>query len=98
VKKVASKGLEAHQHNWEFEENESTDIGKCQRLWKEDNTRIIKVSGMRPGFARIIEKVRISRNINYMKLTFIVQRKVAEWITLTTDHQNHFIDSRKANV
>jgi hypothetical protein len=63
VEKVASKGLEAHKHNREFEENETTDIGKSQRLWKEDNTRIIKVSGMRPGFARIIEKVRISRNI-----------------------------------
>jgi len=41
--------------------NESIDIGKVQRLRKEGNGRINKVLAMRPGFAKIIEKVRISR-------------------------------------
>jgi len=36
------------------------DIGKSQRLQNEGNARINKVSAMRPGLAKIIEKVRIS--------------------------------------
>jgi len=58
------KGLttfwEAHERDQQFGENESTDIGKSQRLWKEGNARINKVPAMRPGLAKIIEKVRIS--------------------------------------
>jgi len=51
---------EAHEHNQQFGENESTNIGKSQKLQKEGNARIIKVWAMRPGLANIIEKVRIS--------------------------------------
>jgi len=51
---------EAHERNQQFGEDESVDIGKSQRLWKEGNARINKVSAMRPGLAKIIEKVRIS--------------------------------------
>jgi len=36
------------------------DIGKSQRLRKEGNARINKVSAMKPGIAKIIEKVRSS--------------------------------------
>jgi len=57
-----SKSWEAHEHDQQFGENESTDIGKCQRLRKEGNARINKVSAMKPGLAKIIEKVHISRN------------------------------------
>jgi len=53
--------LEAHGRDQQFGENESTDIGKSQRLRKESNARINKVLAMRPGSVKMIEKVRISR-------------------------------------
>jgi len=56
-----TKSWEAHECDQQFGENESIDIGKRQRLRKEGNARINKVSAMRPGLAYIIEKVRISR-------------------------------------
>ena len=56
-----TKSLEAHEHNQQFGENESIDIGKSQRLRKEGNARISKVSAMKPGLAKIIEKVSISQ-------------------------------------
>jgi len=58
--KGRTKSWETHQRNQQFGENENTDIGKSQRLPKEGNARINKVSAMRPGLAKTIEKVRIS--------------------------------------
>jgi hypothetical protein len=58
--KGRTKSWEAHKRDQEFGENESIDIGKSQRLRNEGNARIKKVSAMRPGLAKIIEKVRIS--------------------------------------
>jgi hypothetical protein len=58
--KSRTKSLEAHEHNQQFGENESTDIGKSQRLPKEGNARINKLPAMRPGLAKRIEKVCIS--------------------------------------
>jgi len=58
--KGRTKSWEAHERDQQFDENESIDIGKSQRLQKEGNARINKVSAMRPGLANIIEKVRIS--------------------------------------
>jgi len=55
-----AKSWEAHDRNQQFGENESTEIGKSQRLRKEGNARIIKVLAMRPGWIKIIEKVHIS--------------------------------------
>jgi hypothetical protein len=55
-----TQSWEAHERDQKFGENESTDIGKSQRLRKEGNARINKVSAMGPGLAKIIEKVRIS--------------------------------------
>jgi hypothetical protein len=55
-----TKSWEAHERDQQFGENESTDIGKSQRLRKERNARINNVSAMRPGLAKIIEKVHIS--------------------------------------
>jgi len=55
-----TKPWEAHERDQQFGENESMDIGKSQRLRKEGNARINKVSAMKPGLAKIIEKVRIS--------------------------------------
>jgi hypothetical protein len=55
-----TKSWETHERDLQFGENESIDIGKSQRLRKDGNARINKVSAMKPGLARIIEKVRIS--------------------------------------
>ena len=55
-----TKSCEAHKRDQQFGENETKDIGKSQRLRKEGNARINKVSAMKPGLARIIEKVLIS--------------------------------------
>ena len=52
--------MEAHEHNQQVGENESIYMGKSQRLRKEVNAKITKVLAMRPGLAKIIEKVRIS--------------------------------------
>jgi len=65
---MSSRGVKGHTKSWaarerdqQFGENKSIDIGKIQRLRKEGNARINKVSAMRSGLAMIIEKVRISR-------------------------------------
>jgi hypothetical protein len=55
-----TKSWEAHEHNQQFGENESIDFGKCQRHRKEGNARINQVVTIRPGLAKIIEKVHIS--------------------------------------
>jgi hypothetical protein len=57
--KGRTKSWEAHVRNQQFGENKSIDIGKSQRLRKEDNARINKGTAMRPGLAKIIEKVCI---------------------------------------
>ena len=54
--KGRSKSWEAHERDQQFGQCESTDIGKSQRLRKEGNARINKVSAMRPGLAKILDK------------------------------------------
>jgi len=49
--KGRTKPWEAHERDQQFGENESIDIGKSQRLRKEGNARINKVSAIRPGLA-----------------------------------------------
>jgi len=58
--KGRTKSWEAHERNQQFGENESIHVGKSQRVQKEGNARINKVSAMKPGLRKIIEKVRIS--------------------------------------
>jgi len=58
--KGRTKSWEAHESDQQFAENESIDIGKSQRLRKEGNARINKVSAMRQGLAKIIDKEGIS--------------------------------------
>jgi len=58
--KGCTKSWEAHQRNQQFGQNQSTHIGKSQTLRKEGNARIIKMSVMKPGLAKIIEKGCIS--------------------------------------
>ena len=55
-----TKSWEAHERDQQFVENEIIDIGKSQRLRNKGNARINKVSAMRPGLAKIIEKLCIS--------------------------------------
>jgi len=56
-----TKSWESHQRNQQFEENASRHNEKSQRLRKEGNARINKVSAMNADLAKIIEKVCISR-------------------------------------
>jgi len=58
--KGCTKSWEAHERDQQFGENASIAIGKRQRFRKESNARINKVSAMRSGLAKIIEKVCIS--------------------------------------
>jgi hypothetical protein len=58
--KGRTKCWEAHERDQQFGENESRDIGKSQRPGKEGKARINKLSTMKPGFAKIIDKVPIS--------------------------------------
>ena len=58
--KSGTKSWEAHACDQQLGENESIDIGKSQRLRKEGNARINKVSAMKPGLAKIMAQVRIS--------------------------------------
>jgi hypothetical protein len=58
--KGRTKSWEAHERDQQIGENESIDIGKSQRLQKQDNARINKVLAVRLGLAKIIGKVRIS--------------------------------------
>jgi len=62
---VGVKGLtpswEAQEHDQHLGENKSTKIGKSRRLRNDGNARMKEMSAMRPGLAKIIEKVRISR-------------------------------------
>jgi hypothetical protein len=51
---------ETLEHDQQFGENETIYIGESQRLQHEGNARINKVSAMRPGLAKIIQKVHIS--------------------------------------
>jgi len=65
--KGRNKSWEAHLRNQQSGENDSTAIGKSQQLQKEGNAGINKVSAMRPGFTKIIEKVRISRHFESLE-------------------------------
>jgi len=54
-----TKSWEADERDQQFRYTKSIDIGKSQRLSREGNARVNKVSAMRPDLAMIIEKVRI---------------------------------------
>jgi len=58
--KGCTKSWEAHERDQQFGENERIHIGKSHRLQREVDARINKVSGMKPGLAKIIYKVLIS--------------------------------------
>jgi hypothetical protein len=56
-----TKAWQGHERDQQFGENETIDIGKCYRLRKKGNARINMLSLMKPGGAKIIEMVCISR-------------------------------------
>jgi hypothetical protein len=58
--KGRTKSRDARVRDQQFGQNKGIDIGKSQRLRKEGNARINKVLAMRPGLAKIVEKVRIA--------------------------------------
>ena len=58
--KGLNKSWEANERDQQFGENQRIDIGKSQRLRKEGNARVHKVSAMKLGLAEIIQNVRIS--------------------------------------
>jgi len=92
------KSWEAHERYQQFGENESTVIGKSQRLRKEGTATINKVSAMRPGLAKIIEKVCILKYLKVLTLTFILPRMLTVLMTLTPGRRNESIDSQNAKV
>jgi len=57
--KRCTKSRDAHERDQQCHDNERIDIRKSQRLRKEGNCRINKVSAMRPGLPKIIEIVCI---------------------------------------
>jgi len=57
---VRTKSCDTHECDQQFGENESIDMGKSERLRTEGNARNNMVSAMRPGLAKITEKVCIS--------------------------------------
>jgi len=59
--KGRTNSWEAHECDQQFGQNECTDIGKSQRLRKAGIPRVNKVSAIKPGLTKIIEKVSISR-------------------------------------
>jgi len=60
--KYRTNSWEAHMRDQRFGANESIGIGISQRLQKEGNARIKMVLALRPGLAKIFEKVCILRN------------------------------------
>jgi hypothetical protein len=57
--KGCTKSWHAHECDQQFGEIESINIGKSQSIRKKGNARIRKVLVMRPGLAKIFEKVSI---------------------------------------
>jgi hypothetical protein len=62
----------AHERNLQFGENKSINIGKSQKLCKQGNARINKVSTMRTDLAKIINKVPILSNFECPQTTHLI--------------------------
>jgi len=77
--KGCTKSWEAHECDQQFGENESIDTGKTERLRKEGNARIKKVSAMRRGLAQIIEKVWILKYFESSETDFHIAANAC-WI------------------
>jgi hypothetical protein len=56
---AAPSRTEAHERYQHFAENKCTQIGKSHRLRKGGNAGINKVSAMKTGLVKIVDKVQI---------------------------------------
>jgi len=65
--KTFTKSWEAHQLDLQFGEEEILDIWKSQRLCKEGNVGINKMTAMRPGLAKILKKTGILINFESLE-------------------------------
>jgi hypothetical protein len=70
--KGSTRSGRAHECEQQFGANESIEIEKSQRLQKEGNGRIKKVSTLRPGLAKIIKTVLNSRYIESPKTNLYI--------------------------
>jgi len=77
--KRCTKSWEAYERDQQCGENECIVIGMSQRLRKEGNARINKMSAMRPGLGKIIEKGRISWYFESSETDFHIEEN-ATWI------------------
>jgi len=96
--KCRTKSWEAQERNLQFGENESIGIGKSQRLQKEGNARINKVSAMRPGLAKIFEKVHISWYFECSETDLNIAEKACGIDYADTWSWKQFIDCQNAKV
>jgi len=58
--KGRTQSWEAHERDQHFGENKNIHVGKSQRAQKEGNARTKQESAMRPGLAKIVQKVHFS--------------------------------------
>jgi len=77
-----TKSWKAHECDQQYGENGITDSGMSQRLRKVCNARITEVLAMRPGLAKIIEKVHISRHFGTSETNLHIAEN-AYWINYT---------------
>jgi len=100
-----TKSWNAHDHDQRFRENQRTEIGNSQRLCKEANVTINKVSAMRLGVVKIIQTVGNSKTVHSTETDHIkaanaccinnadtVSSKQVHWLTnsLTTNHSTTY--------
>jgi len=78
----STSSWEAHERNQQFGENKIIDIGQSQRLRKVGNARINRVSAMRPGLAKIIEKAHISKYFDIPEIDLHIAENAC-WIDYT---------------
>jgi len=93
-----TESWEAHERDYQFGETASTDIGKSQRLRKDGNARINKLSAMRPGLAKIIEKVSISRYFESSETDLHTAENTCCIDYADTWSSNKLLDCQKANI
>jgi len=80
-----AKFFETFKSNLRVGENASIDIWMTQRLRKECNARINMGSAMKPGFARIIEKVQIAKYFEGAETNLYIAGKPCYSVCMDTE-------------
>ena len=88
----------AHDHHRQFGEVRSRDTVMSQRLRNPGDARIHKVSAMTSGLAKIIEKVRISRNFESPQtdLPIAVNACCIEYANTRSSKQAHWLSNSQS--